>query len=123
MYFKFQEKEASKGLIGKEWGGKFGGFGQDLNPGRKIWIENVKKNLLERVRFDLTTLGLQKQSSTNELWVQLITRCIYLNNTKLSSSLAILAPKRGMKIQRFMISLNSLAQIGVFVHIQCPYIM
>ena len=114
MYFEFQEREAGKGLIREEWGGKFGGFGQDLNPGRKIWIENVKKNFLERVGFDLTTLGLQKQSSTNELWVQLITKCIYLNNTKLSSSLTLLAPKRGMKIQRFMISLNSLAQIGFF---------
>ena len=47
MYFKFQEKEASKGLIGEEWGGKFGGFGQDLNPRLKIWTENVQKNLLE----------------------------------------------------------------------------
>ena len=44
VYFKFQEKEASKGLIGEEWGGKFGGFGQDLNPRLKIWMENVKKN-------------------------------------------------------------------------------
>ena len=46
VYFKFQEKEASKGLIGEEWGGKFGGFGQDLNPRLKIWMENVKKKLL-----------------------------------------------------------------------------
>ena len=67
VYFKFQEKEASKGLIGEEWGGKFGGFGQDLNPGRKIWMENVKKNFLESVGFDLRTLGLQNQSSTTEL--------------------------------------------------------
>ena len=67
VYFKFQEKEASKGLIGEEWGGKFGGFGQDLNPRLKIWMENVKKNFWESVGFDLRTLGLQNQSSTTEL--------------------------------------------------------
>ena len=67
VYSKFQEKEASKGLIGEEWGGKFGGLGQDLNPRLKIWMENVKKNFWESVGFDLRTLGLQNQSSTSEL--------------------------------------------------------
>ena len=67
VYSKFQEKEASKGLIGEEWGGKLGGLGQDLNPRLKIWMENVKKNFWESVGFDLRTLGLQNQSSTTEL--------------------------------------------------------
>ena len=66
VYFEFQEKEAGKGLIGEEWGGKFGGFGQDSNP-RLNLDGKCKKNFWESVGFDLRTLGLQNQSSTTEL--------------------------------------------------------